>query len=207
MEKIYYEVFKDMGERDGTMTVMRCDTFQDAQDYKAKAKSESLYQHPLNIDKWRIVEGADPELLGEGDPQPRCTCDICWKELYDGDKAYGTTGGSVLNSCCGFVPDSWEPWNTVACVPCGERISEKICALYQKPATSEPGEHSEGKLEPGGESALAPGCVTIYANGVALPAPGEAVAFRTVVYDIPQRQTELFEVNAPFGKRLWDEPL
>ncbi len=165
MKKIYYEVFQDMGERDSTMTVMSCDTFQEAQDYKVKAEDQGLFKYPLNIDKWRTVEGADPELLGEGDPQPLYICDICGEELYDGDKAYGTTDGSVLADYCGFIQDTTEPWNTIACSSCGERISEKICDLYQRPARPAPGGHSEGKLELGGESAMAPGCVTIYANG------------------------------------------
>jgi hypothetical protein len=165
MEKIYYEVFQDMSERDGKKIVMHCDTFEEALDYKTKAEDQGLFEHFLKINKWRTTEGTDPELLGEGGPQPLCTCDICGKELYDGDKAYGTTDGSVLSDYCGFIQDATEPWNTIACSSCGERISEKICDFYKRPARSAPDGHSEGELVLGGESALASGCVTIYANG------------------------------------------
>jgi hypothetical protein len=165
MEKIYYEVFQDMGEREGSITIMRCNTFQEAQDYKVKAEGKGLFEHPLKINKWRTMEGAGSEFLGEGDPQPLCICDICGEELYDGDKAYGTTDGSVMSDYCGFIQDTTEPWNTIACSSCGERISEKICDLYKRPAQPASDGHSEGKLELGGESAMALGCVTIYANG------------------------------------------
>lgn len=61
-----------------------------------------------------------------------CCCDICGKELYDGDKAYATTDGQVKKDCEGFMPSQTEQWNIVACASCGERISDKICSLYME---------------------------------------------------------------------------
>ncbi len=58
-------------------------------------------------------------------------CDICGKDMYDSEKAYATTAGRISSKIGGFNPDTDEPWFTVACEDCGERISaamERISA-------------------------------------------------------------------------------
>lgn len=61
---------------------------------------------------------------------PLCACDICGKDLYDGDEGYGTTMGMVTKNFEGFGADS-DSWLTVACTECGEKISDMISNLLE----------------------------------------------------------------------------
>lgn len=69
-------------------------------------------------------------------PEPKeekvCSCTICGKKLFDGDKAYGTTTGIIDAEVDGFYSDDSEPWLTVACEECGKKISEAIHKLSMK---------------------------------------------------------------------------
>lgn len=59
-------------------------------------------------------------------------CGICGKEMYYGDRAYATTTGSITDDVGGFDAADCEPWLTVACEECGEKISEAICNLIEE---------------------------------------------------------------------------
>ena len=56
-------------------------------------------------------------------------CDICGKGMKDGDRAYATTTGVISDEVDGFWMDEG-PWHTVACVECGEKISDAINKLF-----------------------------------------------------------------------------
>lgn len=58
-------------------------------------------------------------------------CSICGKEMHYGDRAYGTTTGSLEEDMAGFSPDDVEPWLTVACEDCGQKISNAINDLVE----------------------------------------------------------------------------
>lgn len=73
--------------------------------------------------------------------EPLCNCDICGKDLYDGDIGYGTTTGRVTIDFEGFGADTDEPWLTVACHECGELIGDAIATLevhYEPPFAATP---------------------------------------------------------------------
>ena len=60
-------------------------------------------------------------------------CNICGKDLYDGDEAYGTTTGDISDDAGGFIQTHDEPWLTVACPDCGSRISDAISLISGAP--------------------------------------------------------------------------
>ena len=64
--------------------------------------------------------------------EPICNCTVCGKPLFDGDKAYATTGGTIEESVDGFMMDDIEPWFTVACESCGLEISGAITNIQKK---------------------------------------------------------------------------
>lgn len=60
--------------------------------------------------------------------RPICACDVCGKEMFDGDEAYATTTGKVSLEAEGFVPGEG-PWLTVACAECEEKISDAVASI------------------------------------------------------------------------------
>ena len=52
--------------------------------------------------------------------------------MYYGNEAYATTTGSLEESVDGFNVSDYEPWLTVACKDCGEKINEAINDLVDK---------------------------------------------------------------------------
>ncbi len=57
-----------------------------------------------------------------------CVCDVCGRELFDGDEAYATSTGNVSLEAEGFAPGK-DPWLTVACAECGEKISDAVASV------------------------------------------------------------------------------
>ena len=56
-------------------------------------------------------------------------CGICGEDIPDGEPAYGTTTGTIEESCGGFASSDTDPWLTVACESCGQKISDAIVKL------------------------------------------------------------------------------
>ena len=56
-------------------------------------------------------------------------CSICGKKMYYGNSAYATTTGSIEEDVGGFDAADCEPWLTVACEKCGEKIGDAIADL------------------------------------------------------------------------------
>lgn len=84
---------------------------------------------------WAIIKGGsigddeeEKERILTGRKRYELDCGICGKEMSYGDKAYGTTMGVIHGCGDGFYADS-EPWITVACKKCGEKISAAISNL------------------------------------------------------------------------------
>lgn len=63
---------------------------------------------------------------------PIACCDICGEDLHDGDRAFGTTTGRVLREYDGFTADDSDPWITVTCQDCGDKITDTICQMMKK---------------------------------------------------------------------------
>lgn len=61
--------------------------------------------------------------------KPYMDCNICGKPMYDGDKAYATVGGIIDRTVEGFYPSDNEPYYTIACDECGQKISDAISRL------------------------------------------------------------------------------
>jgi hypothetical protein len=65
-------------------------------------------------------------------------CDMCGTALFDGDHAYATTVGDISEKDDGFVAACDEPWLTVACKKCGEKISDALCRIINPEPKAEP---------------------------------------------------------------------
>lgn len=60
-----------------------------------------------------------------------CQCDVCRKDLFDGDKAGGLSEGDIGEELEGFEPNTVDPW-LVLCEACREDVSDAINELQKK---------------------------------------------------------------------------
>lgn len=58
------------------------------------------------------------------------SCDICGNEFFEDDNAYGTTTGYMKED--GFYAGN-DPWLTVACPICGDRLSDAVALISGAP--------------------------------------------------------------------------
>ena len=58
-------------------------------------------------------------------------CDVCGKELWPDDRAFATASGFLQseNGEGGFCMDENQPFMTVTCSECGEKIQKIIMVL------------------------------------------------------------------------------
>ena len=56
-------------------------------------------------------------------------CDICGRDIKDGDEAYGTSTGTVDVTVEGFFPSDNTEYLTIACKKCGQIISDRISKI------------------------------------------------------------------------------
>lgn len=59
------------------------------------------------------------------------SCDMCGKDLYDGESAIGITTGDISDIACGFMSDE-TAWLHVACKDCGAKIMGAIEKLIDE---------------------------------------------------------------------------
>ncbi len=128
--KYYYEVYEKIGEKKEIPHAQEYKAYEEA---RAKVDHLDMLVHPeprprrdYGIDKWRTIEDAEPERLGEcvdGDLEAPFNCDVCGEELFEGDRTYMTTGGTVIDD---YIDNSGEEFYTTACTPCGQIISDAV---------------------------------------------------------------------------------
>lgn len=130
--KYHYEVYIDRGEEEGTESLASFDTYEEAKKGldKLNASKPAGFGKLYSIDKWRTVDGLTPESLGEcvdGDLEASFYCDVCGEELFEGDRTYMTTGGTIIGQEDAYIDNSGEEFYTTACKECGKLLSKAIC--------------------------------------------------------------------------------
>ena len=73
-----------------------------------------------------------PVLPDDEELEPQTSCDLCGKDLFDGEEAYATALGYISKEVNGFTSGEDSPWLTVACAECGEKISEAVEKLIKE---------------------------------------------------------------------------
>lgn len=69
--------------------------------------------------------------------EPLTSCSLCGEDLFDGDKAFATTTGSMDADVGGFAADE-NNWLDVVCSECGDTIGDAICKIEVKPKAVKP---------------------------------------------------------------------
>ena len=59
-------------------------------------------------------------------------CKCCGKDLNEGDRAIGTTGGDIDAGVGGFAASSEDPWLDIVCPECDEKRQKLICTTGPK---------------------------------------------------------------------------